>query len=85
MHTHIRTDEMEPKESQNESTGTEPKLNPVIEQLNLVAASSRALEQVIAKAYDLTSFEIFVFADLALSWGEDRGGRQRKGINHGDV
>ncbi|KAL6352904.1 hypothetical protein LRP88_13379 [Fusarium phalaenopsidis] len=56
---------MEPKESQDDSTGAKLTRGHILKKLDLVAAPSRAPKKVIAKAHDLASIELFMLGDLA--------------------
>ncbi|KAJ3465404.1 hypothetical protein MRS44_006062 [Fusarium solani] len=64
---------MEPKDSQKDSTGAQLTRGHILEKLDLVAAPSRAPKKVIAKAYDLTSIELFMLGDLAEPWARIDG------------
>ena len=80
MHIHIRTDKMEPKESQDDSTGAKLTRGHILEKLDLVAAPSRAPKKVIAKAYDLTSIELFMLGDLAVPWARIDGDAKEESL-----
>lgn len=73
MHIQIITDKMESKESQDSSTTATARHKHILEQLDLVAAPSRAPNKAVAKAYDLTGIEIYVFHKLAIPWERIEG------------
>ncbi|WAO85641.1 Hypothetical protein NCS54_00288900 [Fusarium falciforme] len=71
---------MEPKESQDDSTGAKLTRGHILEKLDLVAAPSRAPKKVIAKAYDLTSIELFMLGDLAVPWARIEGDAKEESL-----
>ncbi|KAJ4210513.1 hypothetical protein NW767_000786 [Fusarium falciforme] len=71
---------MEPKKSQDDSTGSKLTRGHILEKLDLVAAPSRAPKKVIAKAYDLTSIELFMLGDLAVPWARIEGNAKEESL-----
>ncbi|KAJ4192702.1 hypothetical protein NW755_003849 [Fusarium falciforme] len=71
---------MEPKESQDDSTGAKLTRGHILEKLDLVAAPSRAPKKVIAKAYDLTSIELFMLGDLPVPWARIEGDAKEESL-----